>query len=333
MPYGVKDSIKNRFLGYLLPRLPEKLCYFGFNGTIIIEPTNSCNLKCPVCPTSQNMKRKKGFMKFEDFKNIVDSIEPITKKIYMNFAGEPLLNKNIFEMVRYAEEKGISTLVSTNTTLLDRYIDGVLSSKLSKLIVCLDGASKETHESYRVGSDFDKVKENIRTLCKAKSEAGLVKPEINLQFVVMKKNENEIQKMVEIAEELGVNSLTLKSFAIGTQHNHEEKIKLAMDFLPNNKEFRRYDYSVSDVELEKKPDICPWIRQSVILWNGDVTLCCYDFNGELVVGNIFEKDFKTILKSPKYKKYRKMAMQRKFRLCKNCDATKNYMVKKFEFKR
>ena len=161
-----------------LPSLPESFFYFGFNGRVAIEVTNACNLRCRLCPTWQHMKRKPGFMSLENFKKIIDENKDIFKRINLIFAGEPLLNKDVFKMTAYAEENGVEVLLSTNTTLFDDdKIKELFDSGLSILIVCLDGATKEVHEQYRQGSDFEAVKKNIERICRLKKEKGLEKPD------------------------------------------------------------------------------------------------------------------------------------------------------------
>lgn len=204
---SVKSRLIQEAASLILPHLPSHLYNFGFSGKFIIEPTNACNLKCPLCPTAQAMRREKGFLSLDKFKVIVDGIASFKKSISMNFAGEPLLNKDIFKMARYAEEKGIRTMVSTNTCHLDRYIDEACESNINSIIVCLDGASRETHEYYRVGSNFEKIKDNIRRLCQEKNNRKLAKPNITLQFVVMKHNEHEVEDIIKLARQLGVDNL------------------------------------------------------------------------------------------------------------------------------
>ena len=318
----IKKVLK-KFLGFLfkIPFLPARFYYFGFNGRVAIEPTNVCNLKCRLCPTWQYMKRKKGFMRLEDFKKIVDENKNIFKRINMIFAGEPLLNKDVFKMVKYAEERRIEVLLSTNTTLFDENkIEELFDSKLSYLIVCLDGAKKETHEQYRQGSDFEQVKNNIKKICQFKAEKGLKKPYITLQFLVMRQNENEIGDIIKLAEDFGVDALSLKSLSLGSFIDLNKKIQLAKENLPKDDKYSRFIFKHGLLKAKSKPRICSWMRQALIFWNGDVSLCCYDVNGDLIVGNVFKDNgFKKILKSRKYKQYRKMAIQRKLKLCQNCN--------------
>jgi len=274
------------------------------------------------------MKRKVGFMPLEDFKTIIDENKQLFRNIDLHFQGEPLLHPKIMEMVKYATEKGIKTLVSTNCTFLDKYIDEILDSGLTDIIVCLDGASKASHEEYRVGSDFEQVKENIRKLCQAKRKRNLDKPRVILQFIVMKTNEHEIGDIIELGRELGVNDVDLKTAFLSDWGDSERIIQAAKDFLPNNKRYNRFVWREGKPKIRSKRRICGWIRRSAILWNGDVILCCYDYNGELVVGNIFrDGGFQNIWKSERYKKFRKKVVRREFDLCKNCDMTTEYRTR------
>ena len=321
---SLKSKVIQEAASLILPRLPSCFYNFRFSGKLIIEPTNACNLKCPLCPTAQDMRREKGFLSLDKFKVIVDEIEPVTKSISMNFAGEPLLNKDIFKMAGYAEKKGIRTMVSTNTCLLDRYTDEIFESEISSLIVCLDGASRETHEYYRVGSNFEEIKENIRQLCQEKRERKSKTPRIALQFVVMKHNEHEIDEIIRLAKSLGVDSLGLKTVSLGSWIEIERKKEIAGVWLPSNEDLSRYKIKNEVPQLKARPKVCGWLRQSVILWNGDVTMCCYDFNGELVVGNIFEEPFEKIWRSPRYRRTRKAVVRGEPKLCRNCTAPLEY---------
>lgn len=318
----IKKNVKNIF-GILLKSscLPSILYYFGFNGRLAIEVTNSCNLRCRLCPTWQNMKRERGFMALEKFKIIIDDNQDILKRLDMIFAGEPLLNKDVFRMIKYAEDRSVRVLLSTNTTLFsDEKIEELFDSRLSYLVVCLDGATKETHEQYRRGSDFNQVVNNIEKICRFKKEKKLSRPYLVLQFLVMKQNENEIEKIIKLAKDLGVDKLSLKTLSLGSFVELDRKIELAKENLPLDDNYSRFTFKSGLLKEKSKPRLCAWLKQAVVLWNGDVSMCCYDFNGDLAVGNIFTGGgLKKILKSKKYRQRRKMAIQRKFKLCQNCN--------------
>lgn len=318
----IKKSLKQNIGFLILPHLPCRFCDFGFSGRIIIEPTNICNLRCPLCPVS-GAKREKGFLSLENFKKIIDDI-PKLKSINLGWAGEPLLNKEVFKIVKYADSRGIRTTISTNAVLLNQYIDEALNSGLTNLIVCLDGASKETHEKYRVGSDFELIKSNIKKFCEEKKKRKLKRPWVTLQSLATKDNVKEMPAMIELAKNLGVDSLKFKTLSLGSSVSLAERIKRAKEFLPPDK-FSRYDFKGEKLTIKSKPKLCSWLRQSVILWNGDVVPCCYDVEGTLVVGNVFKDGgFKKVWQSEKYKQYRRKIIRREFALCKNCSQTGEY---------
>jgi len=323
---NIKRKIKQNLGALILPIWPEALYYFGFSGHVIVELTNACNLRCKFCPTWQNMKREKGFMSFDNFKKIIDSDGKIIKNIDLNFAGEPTLNKDVFKMVKYATAKGITVLISTNTTTLQDFsMTEVFDSGLNNLVVCLDGTTKEVYVQHRQGGDFDLVLENIKKICQEKKNRKAKLPWITLQFVVTKSNESQIAEVIKLAQDLGVDSLNLKTLSLGSFFELDKKLELAKEYLPENKEYSRFDIKDDKLFLKSKPKYCSWLRQTVVFWNGDVTLCCYDYNGDLIVGNVFKDGgLEKVLKNKKYKKYRKQAIKRQFDLCQNCNLTSDY---------
>ena len=304
----------------VISNIPDKIITQLAPYQIVIEPTTLCNLNCPLCPR-QKLTRTQGNMKFKEFKKIIAKLPKTVNSMELYFMGEPLMNKDIFKMVKYAEENNISTKISTNTMLVENYIDEIFDSKLSNLIVTLDGATKKSHESYRIGSDFDKITKTIKRLCKTKKNRNINKPEITLQFLVMKQNENEIEKVIKLSKELNVDHLTLKNISIGTE-NKTDIEKLKKKYLPDNKKYIRHKY-------HNKSDICYWAFCSVILWNGDITICCYDFDGKYVLGNAIKEDFNKIYKSKKYSKIRKKIIKRELDICKKCDFSSNTNINIF----
>src|SRR4051794_40459525 len=142
---------------------------------IIIDVTNSCNLRCPVCPVTFAMHRPRGLMTMEIFRQIIDDFVPEAKKpaIYFNFSGEPTMNKALPDMIEYADSRGHDTFVSTNATKLSpELIERLVKSGLSRINLCIDGFSDIAQESYRVGSKFTQVKANIENFLAIKQRLG-----------------------------------------------------------------------------------------------------------------------------------------------------------------
>ena len=292
---------------------------YGYPNELLIEPTNICNLKCVLCPTSGDfMERSRGFMKFDNFRRIVNNIKGIVPEVILFFSGEPFLNKDIFKMIKYCSKQSIKTKISTNATVLDKgNAEKLLKSGLGKIVVSFDGLSKQTYEKYRVGADFDRVYENIRNLCSRKRELGLRKPLIQLQFIVMKHNEHELPMLEQVRKELGVDSVQIKSVVIPTWfYEGRDAKRIAKKYLPRG--FSRY--KSESLEISKPQSICEYVRKCVILWDGRVCLCCYDVDGAYCFGNAISEEFTDIWNSSKYKHARAMIKKRELALCKKCGA-------------
>jgi len=122
----------------------------------MIEPTNYCNLKCPLCPTGAGLiRREKAAMSFEDFKKILDNLGNQIIHLRLWNWGEPLLNKELPKMIKYAKSKNIYVNTSTNSSFLNKEnVRELTNSGLDHLIVSLDGASEETYSLYRKNGNF-----------------------------------------------------------------------------------------------------------------------------------------------------------------------------------
>ncbi|MEM3086830.1 MAG: radical SAM protein [Halobacteria archaeon] len=312
--------------GRILSHLPDSMVFRYAPFKLMVEPANDCNLKCPLCAVTTTMTRTRGFMTFPHFKHLVDTLPSSVTELALYGWGEALLNEEVFEMVRYASQQGFHTQISTNATTLDRHADAVLDSGLSELIVCLDGATKETQEKYRVGSDFAQVTRGIRLLCERKKAKG-APTEIILQFLVFRHNQHEVGDMVRLSKELGVDHLALKKPSIITydsqgiiKTDNAELKRLAVKWLPEDSRFRLYDFVEGGRQVKVKEQMCYWAWQSAVNWNGDVTSCCMDPEGVNVVGNVFlnPEGFDGVWKSPAYVQMRKKVLRRETPICGGC---------------
>ena len=164
-----------------------RIFYLKIPKEIIIEPTNICNLKCPVCPTNFAMTRNKGFMDFELFKSIINEFIEYNEKpeISMNFSGEPLLNKSIYKFIKYASDHGHKTYISTNATAInEKNSTDMIKSGLSDIHLCIDGFSNNSHDTYRVGSDFKIIKKNIEIFLETKNRLNQNNPTVVIQTLI-----------------------------------------------------------------------------------------------------------------------------------------------------
>lgn len=307
-------------VGFLLSLVPDPILTRYAPIKIVIEPNNTCNLSCPLCAVNTTMERPRGQMDFAHFKQVVDTLPSTVTELFLYNWGESFLNKEIFAMIRYAHGKGFRTQISTNATTLEKHADAILDSGLSELIVAMDGASKETQEKYRVGSDFERVKNGIRHICQRKAEKG-ASTNIVLQFIPFKHNQHELPEMVRLAKELGVDHLVFKKASIISYKNDEKyRVQLGLDWLPDDPKGRVLHFVNDDAPLNFQKQVCYWAWQSNVLWNGDVTSCCMDSEGVNVVGNVFKhpRGFEGVYRSPSYVKMRKQILRRETPICHGC---------------
>lgn len=268
---------------------------------ITIEPANICNLQCPVCETGTGqLKRPKGQISLTRFKQFIEQVHKHTNTILFYFMGEPFLNKEAYEMIAVARAHRIFVTTCTNGEFIQPA--RLIGTGLNEISFQIGGLTQGTHSIYRVGSDLEKIKMNIKALAAEKKKHNSPIPKIVLGFIVMKHNEQELPALDSFARELGVDEVQVISPCVRT-------IAQAQQFLPEDRKYWFYDENklkqgvlVPAVAAEK----CPWIYFSTtILWNGDVVPCCRDAQGEMVMGNIFSEDFGKIWNGDKYRVFRK----------------------------
>jgi MoaA/NifB/PqqE/SkfB family radical SAM enzyme len=182
------------FFSYYLSRITGRLRHRGNPFTASIEPTTSCNLRCPECPSGlRKFTRASGNISLELFHKVVDQLHPDLLYLNLYFQGEPYLHPSFFQMVKYAGIKNIYTSTSTNGHFLtDEAAKNTVESGLDRIIISLDGLDQETYEKYRIGGSFDKVVEGIRNLVRWKKMLRSPTPFIILQFIVLRTNEQQL---------------------------------------------------------------------------------------------------------------------------------------------
>jgi radical SAM protein with 4Fe4S-binding SPASM domain len=188
------------------PALPKELQ---------VEVTGACNLACKMCLVRYRPKlgRRSGAMCFHTFKELVDAL-PELEKVTLQGLGEPLLAPDIFEMIEYAAARGIRLGFNTNGTFLTPEVsERLVRAGVDWLHISLDGATAETYEGIRDGSDFALVTEHVRGLVAAKRRLGADRPTVQLVFVAMRRNIRELPKLVEAAHEWGVGSVWVQNLS------------------------------------------------------------------------------------------------------------------------
>ena len=283
---------------------------WGYPSKVLIEPTNTCNLKCPLCPTGiDDLNRPKGLMELDHFRRIIDEIRNYTTELEVAGYGEPFINKNINEMLTYAVKAGLYDHMHSNTILIDtpEKVEGLIASGLHRLTTSIDGSTQEVYEKYRVGGDLGVALNNLKAIVDEKRKQGALNPSIECQVVITKQNEHQVEEIRQIAEEIGVDRFRGKTANLTLAREEGDAgidPKMVQRYFPNTGIFRRY--SVND-QGQTMQNGCAWLyKRAFIMWNGDVTTCCYDPRGINNMGNVFEAgSFDAVWNGRRFQKLRK----------------------------
>ena len=302
-------------MSYFVSIILKRAVYWGYPPIVMIEPTNICNLKCPLCPSGNGtLKRAKGYMSLDVFKKIIDDVYKTAFIIVLWNQGEPYLNKDFSKMVKYASDKGLFTLVSTNGNI-DHKAEEVVNSGLDSMIVSLDGTTQETYNKYRVNGKLEMVLDGVKRIVKAKKKLNKTNPLLRWQFLVMKHNEHELDEIKQLSKELEVDNLELKSVQIYSK----DDIK---NYLPINPKYRRYKVNGDNFELKfgiKNRCRRVWTN-AVVNWDGEVAICCFDKDGDFKIGNVMDSSLNQLWKNENIMKVRNQILtdRKQIPICRNC---------------
>lgn len=292
---------------------------FLYPTVAMIEPTRRCNLTCPMCPVGSNRTVQSQDMPRDRFRKIIDELKPYLIHLFLHNYGESFLHRDIYQMIGYAKKEGIPDVnVSTNGHVLDpaRLVD----SDLDEIKISLDGITQETYAQYRRGGRLEKVLENIRGLVKEKRRRRTIKPLLELQFIIMRHNQNQMDGFRELATELGADRIRFKTFNV--QMSGPEACQRGAEFLPTHPEYTRYqDRGGRFLKKHLEENQCKWPWEWVVInSDGHVVPCCNDFDSHYSMGNIFKDSFQDIWFGPKYNRFRKNILKRwrKIPLCTHC---------------
>ena len=285
---------------------------------ISIEPTTSCNLRCPECPSGlRSFTRPTGMLSEHMFERVIDQLAPVLTNLTFYFQGEPYLNPKFLDMVKYASDRKVFTSTSTNAHYLsDESSKKTIESGLDRLIISIDGVSQETYEQYRIGGQLGKVLEGTKNILNWKKKLKSRSPHVVFQFLVVKPNEHDIPRLYQLANELGVDEVKLKTAQIYDYRN-------GSTLIPDNPKYSRYEKGLDGFYSIKNPmDNQCWKMwsSSVITWDGKVVPCCFDKDASHIMGDINNQSFEEVWIGPIYQSFRKAILNSRseIEICKNC---------------
>lgn len=305
------------FSSYYISKTIKKPIQWGMPLSMEIEPTTSCNLRCPQCPSGlREFTRDTGMLDLDLYKKIIDELSPELVWLILYFQGEPFLNKSFLEFVKYAASKNLYTATSSNAHYFtDEMAKATIESGLDRLIISIDGTNQETYSKYRKGGQLSKVIEGTENLLKWKKQLGVQTPHIIWQFIAFKHNEHQIPEIKKLAKEIGVDELGIKTAQIYDYQTSNE-------FIPENEDLSRYSKTETGYQIKNKLLNQCWRmwRGSVITWDGLVVPCCFDKDATHRFGNISKQSFKSVWSGEQYNNFRKAILKsrKEIDICTNC---------------
>ena len=307
------------FMSYYISKWTKKPVQWGYPISISFEPTTSCNLRCPECPSGlRAFTRPTGMLQDPFFRDTIDQLSKDLLYLVFYFQGEPYLNPSFLDMVKYAASKGIYTATSTNAHYLnDKLAQKTVESGLDRLIISIDGTTQDVYAQYRVGGQLSKVLDGARNIVKWKKLLNSKTPFVFFQFLVVKPNEHQLKDILTLAKEIGVDEVRFKTAQV---YNYEEDPN---QLIPSTQKYSRYRKN-SDGKVEPKNNLNNhcwrlW-HATVITWDGLVVPCCFDKDAQHTMGNLKGKPFREVWHDKEYVHFRRQVLEsrRNIDICANC---------------
>ncbi|MDD5438635.1 MAG: radical SAM protein [Candidatus Omnitrophica bacterium] len=315
---GIREGVS-----YIKKRAVSK--WHGYPHTISFEAAAACNLRCAFCYIYKNpLVCKRPLLPLATFQKVIAETDHFLEEVMLHWRGDPLLNKELPAMVRFASERGVRPGFSTNGVLLNgNTAKELIDGRLNRIILCLDGITKDVYDAHRCGGDFDAVIENINRLVSLKRMSHSRLPIVQLQMVVTKKNQHQIEGFEQLARKLGADSAHIMSLFI--DRTAPEDFVRAMEdefFVATDKTgFARYFRDDKGaIQMYNVDTPCPQdARYPIISTDGDLVICCYDIFIKDNFGNCEKEPFTKLWNAARFRDFRgNVMMKRKLGICKNC---------------
>ncbi|MFW6164045.1 MAG: radical SAM/SPASM domain-containing protein [Planctomycetota bacterium] len=291
---------------------------------VMIEPTNACNLRCPLCPTGcGTLDRPKAFLPLEQFQQCIDELGPYALEVNLTNYGEPMLHPDLPAMVAYAKAAGLKVRLGTNGHFLTQdSARALVEAGLDAVYISYDGVDQDSYATYRVRGDLAKVRDGVRVLREQRQALQSSAPFVELQFLVMRHNEDQIEAFRSVADELGADRRIIKpvSFNVADWDDADTRSTF-QDFFPEQEQYQVYVHEDGDWRWRRDGlDFCtaPW-RTLTVLADGAIVPCCRDPRGKYTMGNV-AAGVLAVWNNDRYRAFRRSLIERreKMPICNVC---------------
>ena len=298
---------------------------------LFVEVTNRCNLSCPTCQLGTDEAYKgynKADVSFDNFKKVIDQV-PSLVYVTLQGVGEPLLNKDIMKMIKYCSDKGISSYINTNGTILtETKSRELIESGLHNLSISINSLNQEIFAQTRSGASITKVIDNVKKFIEIKKELNKKRPIVSFRAILMKETEPTMEELIFKSNELGIDVLYIQLFIsviadkslIDSSLNKEEIDNFVQKLRKWKKQVNLEIVTESFGDSSNNLGQCklPWFSPNITA-EGYVTPCCTISNPSLInMGNVFETPFEKIWNSEKFVDFRAGFYKKQPSVCVGC---------------
>lgn len=301
---------------------------------LFFEVTSRCNARCEHCGSSCGDFIPKDEITGEEIKKVLDDVAThydATKIMLFITGGEPLVRKDLFELMDYANKLGFSWGMTSNGILIDeKVVKKMEETNMKSISISLDG-DKELHESFRkVPGAFEKIINGIKLMQKCHTIIDL-----QVTTCVNKKNIDKLDDIYKILKDIGVKDWRIIQVdPIGRAKNNKDLLldsdelrRMFKYILDKRKEDPTMNFKYGcghflgndlNIELMKNCFFCYtgyWVAS--ILSNGDIFGCPdIERRPELIQGNIRRDSFVDVWEH-RFKNYRSINRTSN-KKCKKC---------------
>lgn len=264
---------------------------------MVVEITSFCNLHCSMCPRN-TMTRQAMHMDVDVFEDFLCRNQRTLEFIGLNGYGEPLLHPRLFDILAICRKYNVSTGISTNCTMLKGDIaKRLIEEGPDHLTLAIDSVQKDSYEKVRVGASFDSVMDNVKIFLQT-NEKKKGRPFVVLQCIYMTETKAQVHDFISQFSQYKYDAIRIRQ----------------LTYSGNQRE---------DADYKNRSASCYWLwTEPMLLSNGDITVCCQDVNGELVIGNCKDIDLIQLWQSQKIRQIREVHSEGKrgsIKICRDCN--------------
>ncbi len=272
---------------------------------LMIEPTNMCNLRCRMCPQDGLMTREKGMMDFELYKRIIDESKNFVWCVQLFHTGESLLHPRLPEMIEYANQAGMYTVLNTNACLLtEERSFQLIKAGLSQISFSFDGPTQQAYEQIRTGASYIQVANNIKTFITLKKQQKVRQPYTIIEVIPMEETQTYLSDFLKELKTFGADDVRCWGY-----HDWTHNKSINNHYYPCE-----YPYTIM-----------------AVYWDGRVGPCCMDYDAKYIIGDVKEQSLSQIWNSLKLQELRAAFRNKSYSRiepCQNCSfltASKTYV--------